>query len=160
MLALTLVVLMGQVPSSLSLDEALRIAHERQPQLKVARSQVDAAKARTGESLAPMLPQISAALGYSRSTANFVARPGALPSNLSSSSSVNLQSYDFFTSSLNANQLLWDFGQSWNRWQASKASLESQEATAKTSLVTVDLQVRRTSRRRRSDCWWGSPRRR
>jgi outer membrane protein len=142
MLALALMVLVGQVPPSLSLEEALRIAHERQPQLKVARTQVEGAKARTGETLAPMLPQISAALGYSRSTANFVARPGSLPSNLSGSSTLSLQSYDFFTSSLNANQLLWDFGQTWNRWQASKASLEAQEATAKTSLVTVDLQVR------------------
>ncbi len=142
MTALALLVLLGQVPSTLSLDEALRLAHERQPQLKVARTQVAGAKARTGEALAPMLPQVSAALGYSRSTANFVARPGSLPSSVTGTSSLSLNSFDFFTSSLNANLLLWDFGQSWHRWQASKASLESQEATAKASLVTVDLQVR------------------
>jgi outer membrane protein len=147
MRALALLVLcstvgLAQVPAALTLDDALRLAHEQHPQLKVARAQVAVAKARTGEAFAGLLPQISASLGYSRSTSNFVARPGSLPSSVSSTSSLSLQSYDFFTSGLTVNQLIWDFGTTWYQSEASKASLDAQQATARASNVTVDLTVR------------------
>jgi outer membrane protein len=142
LLVLTSSVGLAQVPPALTLDDALRIAHEQHPQLKVARAQVAAARARTGEAFSGLLPQISATLGYSRSTSNFVARPGSLPSSLSSSSSLSLQSYDVFTSGLTANQLIWDFGNTWYQSEASKASLDAQQATAHATSVSVDLTVR------------------
>ncbi len=147
MRALVLVVLCSsvgrsQVPAALTLEDALRLGREQHPQLKVARAQVAAAKARTGEAFSGLLPQISASLGYSRSTSNFVARPGSLPSSVASSSSLSLQSYDFFTSGLTVNQLIWDFGNTWYQSEASKASLDAQEATARASTVSVDLNVR------------------
>jgi outer membrane protein len=75
-----------------------------------------------------------------------VARPGSLPTSVSGSttttSSLSLQGYDFFTGSLNAQQLLWDFGQTWNRWDASKAALNSQEESERASLVSIDLTLR------------------
>lgn len=135
-------VALAQVPTALTLDEALRITHERQPALKVARAQTETAKARTSEVLSAWLPQVSLAIGYSRSTANFVARPGSLPSSVSSSAGLSLAGYDFFTSSLNAQQLLWDFGQVWNRWDASKASLSSQQEVERGAVVAQDLQLR------------------
>lgn len=126
----------------LRLEVALERSHQHQPALKVAQAQVDAASARTSLALAPWLPQVSAALAYSRSTANFVARPGAVPTSLSAASSLSAQSFDFFTGSLNVQQLLWDFGQVWNSWDAAKATVDAQVATQRAAVVTSDLQVR------------------
>src|SRR3954466_5491478 len=47
----------AQMPRVLSLDEALRIARERQPQLRDARAAVEAAQARVDQSRAPFLPR-------------------------------------------------------------------------------------------------------
>jgi outer membrane protein len=82
------------------------------------------------------------AIGYSRSTANFVARPGSLPSSVNSTAALSLTGYDFFTSSLGAQQLLWDFGQVWNRWDASKATLAAQQEVERAAVVAQDLQLR------------------
>lgn len=141
-LVLVLSVARGAFAEPLSLAEALQRAHDHRPSLKVSAAQVEAARSRERETVSPWLPQVSLALGYSRSTANFVARPGTLPSTVSSTSALSAQSYDFFTSSLNAQQLIWDFGQVWNRWDATKANTESQVQAQRAALVGADLEVR------------------
>src|SRR4051812_18076918 len=54
----------AQMPRVLSLDEALRIARERQPQLREARAVVQAAEARVDQSRAPFLPQVGGLVTY------------------------------------------------------------------------------------------------
>ncbi|MFL5425471.1 MAG: TolC family protein, partial [Myxococcales bacterium] len=54
----------AQMPRVLSLDEALRIARERQPQLRDARAAVEAAQARVDRSRAPFLPQVGGLVTY------------------------------------------------------------------------------------------------
>ena len=60
--------------------------------------------------------------------AGFVARPGALPSSLAGASSINLDSFDFFTGNVTAQMMVWDFFTTWNRHQAAKRSAEGQAA--------------------------------
>lgn len=126
----------------LSLDEALARAMEQVPALKAARAQETAAQARARESFSALLPQVSLGLAYSRSTANFVARPGALPSSLGGASSLSLDSFDFFTGNVTAQMMVWDFFTTWNRHQAAKRSAEGQAAQTRSLELTTALNVR------------------
>src|SRR5258708_4961016 len=104
----------------LTLQEAQRVAQERQPQLRAARASTQAAEGRVEQSRAPLLPQLSATGGYERTTANYIFRPGGIIRTGvidSSWSSVN-----YFNSSVTLSQLLWDFGQTSDRWRSTHAS--------------------------------------
>lgn len=133
---------LAALPSSLTLDEALALSHQHQPGLRQARAQVDAAEARSRQALAPMLPSVTMNLGYSRSTANFVARPGAVPSSVDTASTLSLQSYDYWNGNLTASATLWDFGQNWNRYQASLSTAQAQAASEQSQRRTSDYSVR------------------
>lgn len=130
------------LPETLSLDEALALARQRQPSLRAARAQADVSTARAREALAPILPTVSLAIGYSQSTGNFAASPGALPSNLNNSAAPTLTFSPYWTSSLGVQATLWDFGQNWNRWQASLSSADAQAAQVHASEVAAALLVR------------------
>jgi outer membrane protein len=132
----------GFADEGLSLDEALASAMEQVPALKAARAQETAAQARARESFAALLPQVSLGLAYSRSTANFVARPGALPSSLAGASSLSLDSFDFFTGNVTAQMMVWDFFTTWNRHQAAKRSADGQAAQTRSLELTTALNVR------------------
>src|ERR1700716_1369557 len=81
----------------LSLQEAVRVALTQQPQLRQANAGTEAASARADEARAPLLPQLNATGIYSRSTANFVARPGQLPSSINPNASPpSGRSYNYF----------------------------------------------------------------
>lgn len=126
----------------LSLEAALQTALEKVPAMKVARAQEQAAQARSRESLAPLLPQVSMGLQYSRSTANFVGRPGQVPSAIAGASNLSLDSFDFFTGNVTAQLLVWDFFTTWNRHQAARRQADGQAAATKSLEVTTALSVR------------------
>ena len=130
------------LPDSLTLDEALQLSRANRPALRSARAQVEAADARARQALAPLLPSASLNLGYSRSTANFVARPGAIPSNVEISTTPSIRAYDYWSGSLQVNATLWDFGQSWYRYKASLSSAQAQEAQERAEKRTSDYTVR------------------
>ena len=132
------------LPGSLTLDEALALSHEHQPTLRQALASTEAAQSRARQALAPMLPTVSLTLGYSRQTGNFVARPGAVPTGVdtSTTSSVTLNSSDYFSGGVTASVTVWDFLQTYNRWQASLSTAQAQEATEKSMRRTSDYSVR------------------
>ena len=146
MRALLLVLISGTalaaLPDSLTLDEALALSRENRPALRVARAQVEAAQARARQALAPLLPSVSLNLGYSRSTGNFVARPGTLPSSVDTASSISLASSDYWNGGLQVSATLWDFGQGWQRYQASLSTAQAQEALEKSQQRTSGYAVR------------------
>lgn len=127
----------------LTLAQALELARTHHPTLRSAHATTEAADAQVTQALAPQLPQVSLGAGYSRSTANFAARPGAVPNSIGSSESTfSLTSYDFFNGNLSASQNLWDFQQTWGRYRAAQATAEGRRADERTSLLTVSSQVR------------------
>jgi outer membrane protein len=130
-------------PQVLTLDEALAMARAQQPQVRQAAATTQAAFARADESLAPLLPQVSGSGSYQRETANYASRPGSLPSQISSgSSSGSWNTVNYYSLGLNANVLLYDFGQTSSRWRASQASAAAQKSGERTTLDQVLYSVR------------------
>jgi outer membrane protein len=142
--ASVLLTTIASADEGLSLEDAVQRALERVPSMKAARALEAAAQARARESFSPMLPQVNLGLGYSRSTANFVARPGALPSSLNAGQALSLDSFDFFTGNVTAQMLVWDFFATWNRYQASTSAAEGQAAQTRALEVSTTLEVRTT----------------
>lgn len=140
-------VLLGQLdaaaaPRVLTLAEAIAHAEQHQPRMAKARATIAGAEARVGSALAPRLPQLGASATYTRQTGNFVLRPGALPSNLSSRQEPSFQTYGFFNFGLNASQLVWDFGQASGQYDAAKRTVEAEQQNAQATRNDVVFNVR------------------
>ncbi len=135
----------GQAPAprpALTLDEAVRLALKNQPQLRQARAGTEAARARADEARAPLLPQLSGYASYQRTTYNFAARPGSLPSGSSQVGSTSWNTSDYWNFGGTLSQLVWDFGQTSGRWKAAKESAASQQESERATGVQVLYSVR------------------
>lgn len=139
--ALALLVL-GRV---ISLNEALQIAAEHQPQLRQAHANTEASLARADEGKAPLLPQLNGTGTYTRTTANYSARPGSVPTQFSGAANSQPQTfttYNYYNFGLNATQLVYDFGQSHSRWQSLRATADAQRSTEHATTLQILLNVR------------------
>jgi len=125
-------------PHVLTLQEAERLATERQPQLRAARAGTQAAEARADETRSGLLPQLSATAGYQRSTANIIPRPGSF--NATTSNTFN--TFNFFSTNVSLSQLIWDFGQISDRWRASQAGATATADQERSTAQQITLQVR------------------
>ena len=119
-------------PSILRLDDALRVARENQPQIRIARSQARAASARADEARAALLPQVSGRASYERATSN--PSPGAGGTDWSTSG--------LWSFGATASQLVYDFGQTTGRWSAARESAAAQRESERTTLSQSLLGVR------------------
>jgi len=117
-------------PQVLTLDQALKTAAERQPQLRQASASAAAAQARADQARAALLPQLRLNAGYGRGTDNF----GGSPPSFASSDSWN--------AGVTASQLVWDFGQAWNRWGAAGAGARAQAHNEQGAKVQAAFNVR------------------
>jgi len=111
----------------LTLDEALRTAQERQPQLRQAQASTFAASARVDQSFSSLLPQVSANATYQRSLSDLEGPGTANPSGITHRGALNLGA--------SVSQLLWDFGRTTSRWHSAQQSAQAQRSTeAQTTL--------------------------
>jgi outer membrane protein len=131
----------------LTLDEALASAREHQPQLRQAHSASEAADARAGQALAPLLPQLTATAGYSRTTANRIERPGStgtlglcVPS--AGVSCSPWTTYNSFSDQIGLTQLIFDFGAAPFRLSAARSNAQATQDSERGTLLTVELTVR------------------
>lgn len=114
-------------PPVLSLDEAVKMALALQPQLKQIHAGTEAAYARADEARAPLLPRLDLTGIYTRSTANFTARPGAFPSNQTPTDrGTSFRSFNYYQLGATASQLLWDFNLTWDRWRSAQSTAQAQ----------------------------------
>ena len=67
---------LADTPPVLTLDDAIRIAVARHPNLEAARAQLQAARARVEEARAGFFPSATGSLTYNPQTANFAPTPG------------------------------------------------------------------------------------
>jgi len=125
----------------LTLQEAVQTARTHQPQLRQAHSNTEAAAALADQARAPLLPQVAATAGYELATTNFIFRPG-VPTNNTSTSSATFSS--FFSSGITVYQLLYDFGQTSQRWRSQQASAEAAAQLEFSALQQIELAVRAT----------------
>jgi outer membrane protein len=126
----------------ITLEEALRNAREHQPLLRQTHAATAAAAARAREAQAGLLPQVTAQAAYLRTTANFFARPGSVPAAAGGGSGGSLRSFNFFSDSVTANQLLYDFGQTSGRASAFEALAVATADSGRATELQVLLSVR------------------
>lgn len=107
-----------EAPRVLALDEAVRTALERHPDLRRVRASTRAAEARVAQAFAPLLTQVSGNASYQVGTTNSAR---VTPSPLSGSAFAASEAFDF---SLTANQLIYD-GQTRGRYRTAQASADA-----------------------------------
>lgn len=142
-------------PNSLSLKQAEETALRNQPTLREAHGLLEAAEGRVEEARSGYLPQVSLNATYERTTSNYAPRPGILPSSVSTGGtgggtltatpshvSWNPQ-YNYYLLGLTGSQLLYDFGQTSNRWRAASASRDAAGENTRTATLQTLLNVRR-----------------
>jgi len=113
-------------PEVLSLDEAVKTALALQPQLRQMHAGTDAAYARADEARSSLLPRLDLTGIYTRTTANFTARPGAFPSTQTATAPASFRSFNYYQLGATASQLLWDFNLTWDRWRSFQSAAEAQ----------------------------------
>ncbi len=118
---------------TLTLDAAIDLALRSHPSEAAARAAVDVASAHIEENRAPYLPQVIGTAQYQRMTYGPTHRPG-VPYNSTLSWTTTS---DYFTFSGTASQLIYDFGQTSNRWGSAQAS----ESAAAYSEHAVQVQI-------------------
>lgn len=128
-------------PRQLTLQVAVSQALKLQPTLRQAHAQTNAAEGRVQQARAGYLPQVIGTAAYQRTTGNYATRPGAIPSTSGvaiRSTSPSSTTYDYFNFSITASQLVYDFGQTSNRWSAAQSSVDASVASERsTQLQTI-----------------------
>jgi len=126
----------------LTLDEAVRTAEIRQPQVRQARASTEAARARADEARAPLLPQVTGTGTYQRKTSNFAPGSITTPGGAGAAASSSFDTFNFWSLAATASQLIWDFEQSSGKWRAARASADAQGSTEQATRLQVLLTVR------------------
>ena len=98
-----------------------------------AGAQTDIAGAQARQARAPLLPQVdlTGRYGYSWSESNGLDEDGD-----------GLRSGDSFSASLSGGMLLWDFGQTRNRWRSALASFDAAKRDAESVRQAIVLDAR------------------
>jgi len=117
----------------LGLDEAVQIALKRQPTVLQAQASTRAAAGRADQARSGLLPQVTGTASYTRAHGPVVGL-----NNLPTTGS-----YDVFTFGASASQLIWDFGQTWERTKAAERATDSFHVSERTAELNVMLTVRR-----------------
>lgn len=133
----------GTAQRVITLAEVERVAIQQQPQLLVARAATSVAEAQADQARAPMLPQVTGSAAYSRQTGNFAPRPGATPVAGASAGWSLSQTYDYWNFGVTATQLIYDFGQTPQRYHAASLNAEAQRYSEHTTRLQIVLTVRR-----------------
>jgi outer membrane protein len=111
----------------LTLAQAEATALQHAPTLEQALGQLEAAEGRLEQARSGYLPQVSGSALYQRTTANFAPRPGVVPPTLNTPTNAGWsgQTFNFWTFSATANQLIWDFGLTSGKWRSAAASRDA-----------------------------------
>src|SRR5205085_3493398 len=83
----------------------------------------------------------TAQASYSRTTGNFAPSPGSVPSGLGQREAT-FDTSNFWSGSIQASQLLWDFDLTLGRWRAARESARASEDSERATDLTVVLGVR------------------
>jgi outer membrane protein len=127
-------------PRVLPLDEALQIGLARQPQLRQARANVEAARARVDQAFAPLLPQLTGSASWQRTTSEGTRAFSVPGLDVGAGSS----SRQLYSAGLTGRLLVWDFGQTPGRWRAAQALAAGQTDSERATRAGVALGVRTT----------------
>jgi outer membrane protein len=127
---------------TVTLAEVERSAAEGQPQMLVVRAATSIAEAQAEQSRAPLLPQVTGTASYMRETGNFAPRPGIAVPATAGGWSLS-RSFDYWNFGLSGTQLIYDFGQTYQRYRAAQSSVDAQRLQEHTTRLAVLSAVRR-----------------
>jgi outer membrane protein len=139
----------------LTLNEAERAAVTSQPQLLVARAATATALAQADQARAPLLPQVTATAEYAREGGIYAAEgshastsaggpttaTAVAPTNQSFGQVIST-STDVWLVELSATQLIYDFGQTYEKLRAADRNADAMSLTERSTLLTTLLNVR------------------
>jgi outer membrane protein len=128
---------------TVKLAEVERAALERQPQILVARAAINLAEGQAEQARSPLFPQVTAAAAYTRQTGNFVIRPGVASPPTAVGWDLG-RSFDYWNFGVSAAQLIYDFGQTYDRYRAARFTADAQRLQEQTTRLQVLYAVRRT----------------
>jgi outer membrane protein len=139
--AILLILLQTRV---LTLDDAVKTATQKQPQMRQAQANTDAARARADEARSGLLPQVNATAQYQRTTSNLAPQPGinTTGTSMGPMRTATWDTFNFWSLGANATQLLWDFNQTADRWRAAKSTADAQFDSEQYTTTQVVLNVR------------------
>ncbi len=115
----------------ITVDEAVAISLDNQPNIRARLGDYAAAKYRVDQALAPLLPQIGASISTSRSQTTILS---TVPINgVTTATQVNRDFSDTLSAQITLSQLLFDFGKN-------AASVDASRKLAEVALEDVELQ--------------------
>ncbi|HEX9053139.1 MAG TPA: TolC family protein [Anaeromyxobacter sp.] len=127
-------------PRTLTIDDAIAAAVANRPTIRASREAAAAAEAAAREARGALLPQIGLAGSYTharvwnaRTPATAVAAGAPATSGSSSDSS---------SATLSGDLLLWDFGQTANRWRSARSSARAASDDARATVEASILEAR------------------
>ena len=115
----------------ISVDEAVAIALEYQPNIRARLAEYAAAKYRVDQAFAPLLPQLAAGVSTSKSHSTTVTTSST--TGLTSTTITNRDFGDTLTAQMTISQLLFDFGKN-------AASVDAQRKLSEVAMENVELQ--------------------
>jgi outer membrane protein len=128
---------------TLTLERSTQKALESQPELRLAHAQTQAAMARAGQAIAPLFPQVHAYGTYLRAKGTSSPRGVSIgQGNAVCPVTSTFGTYDCWNFGLSANQLIYDFGTTWERWRSAQAFAKGQEYNELTTRLQIVLAVR------------------
>jgi outer membrane protein len=125
------------------LADVERAALEQQPQILVARAATRIAQGEAEQVRSPLLPQVTGTASYMRETGNFVTRPGVASPLVAPGWDLG-RSFDYWNFGVSAAQLIYDFGQTYDRYNAARSTVDAQRFQEQTTRLQVIALVRRT----------------
>jgi outer membrane protein len=160
----------GQLPSSpdvssrriLTLEDAQQNAIQNQPMIRQAHAATAAGVGRIWEARSGYLPQITGSASYEYTTIN-TSRPttattttmgmgmGATAGTTPASTTAPWAFYNVVSAGVSGSQLIYDFGQTSEKWRAADRAADSLRASEKTTINQVVLTARTTFFTARAD---------
>ncbi len=130
----------------LHLQTAVETALRQQPTLLQSEALTGAAEGRAEQARSPLLPQISGSGSAERVHSNGGTRlNGAVGTSGTAGTAVvgRSSTFNFFSFGVDGSQLLWDFGQTFNRFRSANRSVDSARANQQTAQIQAALGARR-----------------
>ena len=129
--------LLALTARTVTLDEAERAAVTQRPDIREADAAVAAGVARDEQARAPLLPQVKLEGLYERTTGNRPQKPGH-----TNNYGNTFDTFNWYDAQASINQLVWDFGQSPNRWRAARTRAVALGDSARATRLQAIADVR------------------
>jgi outer membrane protein len=127
----------------LTLVEAVRAARAHHPSLGLARASAFTASGSANQARASLLPTVTGLASYQRGTTNYVSQPGGMVPGMAAPTTVSsAATQPLWRFALNASQLVYDFGETINRWRAADVAADAADQSVHVTEAQVVYNAR------------------